>query len=123
MPTTCPDGTPGADPSLFLFQVSYYFNWSEADGVVTLAPGSRYNINGTPSADPASSDVPECRVDCSGDLRAYYKDVVEGDGAGDWGDPVSGESCARTGVCCSRAAYLDPSSLEEKFWVDCCIVR
>lgn len=109
----CAPGTPGADPALFL--ASYYFNWNEAAGILTLGAGSRYNILGTPYADPASADVPECRVDCLGGLRAYYKDLLTGAAEGDWGDPVDAESCLGSGACCSTAT-------DWGFWVECCVL-
>lgn len=109
----CAPGSPGADPDLFV--ASYYFNWNEAAGLISLGAGSRYNLLGTPYADPASADVPECRVDCLGDLRAYYKDLLTGGAEGKWGARVSVESCQITGNCCSTAT-------DWGFWVECCIL-
>jgi hypothetical protein len=109
----CVPGTPGADPNRFV--ASYFIDWNEAAGLIPLGAGSRYNLLGTPYADSAHADVPECRVDCFGTLLAYHKDLLTGATEGAWGAPVSVDSCQLTGNCCSTAT-------DQSFWVESCVL-
>jgi hypothetical protein len=109
------DLDPGVNPELFL--ISYYLDWNDDSGITTLAAGARYNLYGTPNASPLTSDIPECRVDCTGTLRAYYHDVVSGSEVGDrfWGNEVDTSLPCVGDACCSHAT-------DAGYNLECCVI-